>query len=182
MVCRLHEMSKFLKICSMPGHHFNIYQLFMMPKQPMRPIQPLLFKVVSDAELQALPQLIIRGGESGAPADITGWKKRRRADADRISGNEVLCRTQTEKRTSDGLFCMLRRKEFVPKEIRPETIRELEKIVATSSGCKISEYEFWTKNDGKQEVKLYLRSLKQIIEGILAEVEFRNLEDFWFEY
>jgi hypothetical protein len=33
-----------------------------------------------------------------APADNTGWRKRRRAYADWISGNEILCRTQTEKK------------------------------------------------------------------------------------
>ena len=64
---------------------------------------------------------------------------------------------------------------FVPEEIRAETIRELEKIVTSSSGSKIYEYEFWAKDDGKQEVKLYLRSLRQIIEGILAYLGFRNL-------
>jgi hypothetical protein len=34
-----------------------------------------------------------------APADNTGWRKRRRAYADWISGNEILCRTQTEKKS-----------------------------------------------------------------------------------
>ncbi len=33
--------------------------------------------------------------------------------------------------------------DFVPGDIRAETIRELEKIVTTSSGCKIFEYDFW---------------------------------------
>ena len=75
---------------------------------------------------------------------------------------------------------MLRKKEFVREDIRAETIRELEKIVATSSGSKIYEYDFWTKDDGKQEVKLYLRSLKQIVDGILAELGFRNLQYLWF--
>jgi hypothetical protein len=42
MVCRLHVMSELLKIFSIPGHHFNKYQLFMMPNQPMRQPQPLL--------------------------------------------------------------------------------------------------------------------------------------------
>ena len=77
---------------------------------------------------------------------------------------------------------MLRRDDFVREDIRAETIRELEKIVATSSGSKIDEYNFWTKDDGKQEVKLYLRSLKQIIEGIWANLRFRNLQYLWVEY
>ncbi len=78
-----------------------------------------------------------------------------------------------KKRRLDGLLCMLGKKEFVPEEICAETIRELKKIVATSSGSKIYEYDFWTKDDGKQEVKLYLRSLRQIIEVILAELGFQ---------
>ena len=81
-----------------------------------------------------------------------------------------------KKRTAYGLLCMLRRDDFVREEIRAETIRELEKIVATSSGRKIHEYDFWTKDYSKQEVKLYLRSLRQIIEGILAYLGFQNLQ------
>ena len=55
-------------------------------------------------------------------------------------------------------------------------------IVTTSSGRKIYEYDFCTKDNGKQEVKLYLRSLRQIIQGILAYLGFRNLQYLWFEY
>ena len=73
-------------------------------------------------------------------------------------------------------------KKIVREDIRAETIRELEKIVTTSSGSKIFEYDFWKKDDGKQEVKLNLRSLKQIIKGILADLGFRNLQYLWFEY
>ena len=55
-------------------------------------------------------------------------------------------------------------------------------IVTTSSGSKIYEYDFCTKDNGKHEVKLYLRSLRQIIEGILAYLGFRNIQYLWFEY
>jgi hypothetical protein len=130
--------------------------------------------VVSDAELPALPQLIIRDGESGGVLTQTEFLE-----------TKFCAEHKLKKRTSNGLLCMLRKKEFVRDDIRAETIRELEKIVATnatSSGSKIYEYYFWTKDDGKQEVKLYLRSLKQIVEGILAELGFRNLQYLWFEY
>ncbi len=77
---------------------------------------------------------------------------------------------------------MLRRNHFIPGDIRAETIWELQKFVTTSSGSKLFECDFWTMDDGKQEVKLYLRSLKQIIEGIVADLGFRNLQYLWFEY
>jgi hypothetical protein len=38
------------------------------------------------------------------------------------------------------------------------------------------------KADGKQEVKAYLRSLKLIIQDILADLGFANLQYLWFEY
>ena len=67
-----------------------------------------------------------------------------------------------KKRTADGLLCMLRRDDFFREESFAETIWELEMTV-TRSGSKIYECVFWAKDDGKQEVKLYLRSLRKII-------------------
>ena len=86
-------------------------------------------------------------------------------------------------------FCILRWDDFVPAEICAETFWELEKIVTTSSGNKIYECDFWTKDNGKQEAKLYLRSLRQIIEGwdicisIYLSFDILNISlDLWFEY
>ena len=77
---------------------------------------------------------------------------------------------------------MIKRRDFVIEDIRAETIRELETLVSDCSRSKISEYNLWTKADGKQEVKAYLRSLKQIVEDILADLGFGNLQYLWFEY
>ena len=55
---------------------------------------------------------------------------------------------------------MIKRRYFVIEDIRAETIRELETLISDCSRCKISQYDLWTKADGKQEVKVYLRTLK----------------------
>ncbi len=55
---------------------------------------------------------------------------------------------------------MIKRRDFVTEDIRAETIRELETLISDCSRCKISQYDLWTKADGKQEVEAYLRSLK----------------------
>ena len=68
------------------------------------------------------------------------------------------------------------------EDIRADTIRELETLISDCSRSKISEYDLWTKADGKQEVKAYLRSLKLIIQDILADLGFANLQYLWFEY
>ena len=70
--------------------------------------------------------------------------------------------------------------EDQPKET--DQVQQHVMIVTTSSGSNIYEYDFCTKDNGKQEVKLYLRSLRQIIEGILAYLGFRNIQYLWFEY
>ncbi len=87
-----------------------------------------------------------------------------------------------KKYTGDDLLAMIRRKDFVREDIRYETIRELEQIIEKGSGSKIFECDLWSKEDGKQEVKVYLRSLRQIVKGILADLEFRDLQYLWFEY
>ncbi len=56
--------------------------------------------VVSDAKLQALPQLIIRDGESGGVLTQTEFLVTKFC-----AGHKL------KKRASDGLLCMLRRKE-----------------------------------------------------------------------
>ncbi len=68
------------------------------------------------------------------------------------------------------------------EDIRAETIRELEALISDCSRSKISEYDLWTKADGKQEVKAYLRNLKVIVQDILADLGFKNLQYLWFEY
>ncbi len=65
---------------------------------------------------------------------------------------------------------MLKRCGFVIEDIRVETVRELETLIADCSRSYISEYDLWTKGDGKQVVKAFFRSLKQIVEGILADI------------
>ncbi len=55
MVSRLHVMSEFLKICSMPGHLVNIYISAIHDAKPSDEADTAPV-VVSDAELQALPQ------------------------------------------------------------------------------------------------------------------------------
>ncbi len=58
---------------------------------------------------------------------------------------------------------MLRRDDFVPVDIRAETIRELEKIVTKSSGSKIFEYDFWTNDDGIPAAPKYTFLLSLVI-------------------
>ncbi len=59
---------------------------------------------------------------------------------------------------------MIKQWAFVIGDIHVDSIREIEKIISDSSRSKISEFDLWIKIDGKQDVKVYLRSLWRIIE------------------
>jgi hypothetical protein len=70
----------------------------------------------------------------------------------------------------------------VIEDIRAVTIRVLATLISDSSRSQISERDLWTKADGTQEFKAYLRTLKLIIQGFLADLGFENLQYLWFEY
>ncbi len=87
-----------------------------------------------------------------------------------------------KKRASDRLIHMIKRRAFVVEDLHAESIREIEKMISDSCASKISEFDLWKEIDGKQEVKVYLRSLRHIVEDLLAESEYRDLQYLHFEF
>ena len=59
-------------------------------------------------------------------------------------------------------------------DIHADSIREIEKMITDSSSSKISEFDLWRKINGKQDVKVYLRSLWRILEELVAHLGYRN--------
>ena len=127
--------------------------------------------VLSAAPPPSLAQLIIRPGESGGlltPSEFRFAK---------------FCAEQKlKKRTSDCLLGMLKERAFVLEDLHADSIREIEKLISDSCKGKITEYDLWTEMDGLQEVKLYLRTLRQIIEDLLRHLGYRDLQYLHFEY
>ena len=77
---------------------------------------------------------------------------------------------------------MIKRRAFIVEDLNAESIREIEKMISDSSSSKISEFDIWEKIDGEQEIKVYLRSLRHIVEDLLAEMGYRDLQYLHFEY
>ncbi len=100
-------------------------------------------------ELSRLQQLIIQPGEEGGIITQT-----------KFMFSKFCAEEKLKKETSDRLISMIKRRDFVIEDIRAETIREQETLISDCSRCKISQYDLWTKVDGKQEVKAYLMTLK----------------------
>ncbi len=73
---------------------------------------------------------------------------------------------------------MIKRRAFVIEDLHAESIPAIEKMITDSSASKISEFDnnfnLWSKIDGKQEVKAYLRSLRYIVEDLLAELGYQD--------
>jgi hypothetical protein len=77
---------------------------------------------------------------------------------------------------------MLKERAFIIEDLRADSIREIEKLISDSCKGKITEYDLWKEMDGLQEVKLYLRTLRQIIEDLLRHLGYRDLQYLHFEY
>jgi hypothetical protein len=118
-----------------------------------------------------LERLVIQPGESGGLLTNSEF---------------VLAKFCTEeklkKKTSDRLISMIKQRAFVIEDIHADSIREIEKMISDSSSSKISEFDLWRKIDGKQDVKVYLRSLRRIIEELVAHLGYRNCQYLHFEY
>jgi hypothetical protein len=104
---------------------------------------------VDAGELSRLQQLIIRPGEEGGIITQTGFMF-----------SKFCAEEKLKKKTSDRLISMIKRRDFVIEDIHAETNRELETLISDCGRCKISQYDLWTKADGKKEVKAYLGTLK----------------------
>ena len=73
------------------------------------------------------------------------------------------------KRTANRIIKMVKRKDFNPAEIRSSKIQSLESAIAKADGGSIFEYDVWKQGDGQQDLKLYLRNLRTILEDLLAD-------------
>ena len=118
-----------------------------------------------------LERLVIRPGESGGLLTRTEFELAKFCTEERI-----------RKKTSDRLIRMIQHRSFVIEDIHAKSVREMEKMISDTSGSNISEFDLWRKIDGKQEVKIYLRSLRRIIEDLVAHLGYRNLQHLHFEY
>ena len=101
---------------------------------------------VDAGELSRLQQLIIWPGEEGGIITQTEFMF-----------SKFCIEEKLKKKTSDCLISMIKRRDFVIEDSRAETIRELETLVSDCSRCKISQYDLWTKANGKQKVKADMR-------------------------
>ena len=119
----------------------------------------------------SLERVVIRPGESG------GLLTRSEFELAKLCTDERL-----RKKTSDRIIRMIKQRSFVIEDIHADSIREIEKMISDSSSSKISEFDLWKKIDGKQDVKAYLRSLRRIIEDLVAHLGYRNLQHLHFEY
>ncbi len=58
---------------------------------------------------------------------------------------------------------MIKERAFVVEDILAGSIWEIEKMITDACSTRIKEYDLWTETDGLQEVKVYLRLLREII-------------------
>ena len=106
--------------------------------------------------LSRLQQLIIRPGEGGGIITQTEFMF-----------SKFCAEEKLKKTTSDHLLST----RLCDRRHSCEQFGSWKRLFQTAADVK-SQYDLWTKADGKQEVKVYLRSLKLIIQDILADLGF----------
>ena len=68
---------------------------------------------------------------------------------------ELASQEKLRKKCTNKFIALLRRKDFVPDEIRTDRIQQIEKLVAKADGGSTLVFDLWREGDGKQELKLY---------------------------
>ena len=69
---------------------------------------------------------------------------------------------------------MLKRKDFVPDDIRTDRIQHIEMLVSKADDGSTQVLDIWREGDGKQELKLYLQRLVPIMEDLIADEQFAS--------
>lgn len=85
------------------------------------------------------------------------------------------------KRTSNRIIRMIKQKDFKPADIRTDRIQQIESWIDKADGGAIFEYDVWKAGDGKQDLKLYLRNLRTIMEDLVADGEYAGYQYLSFE-
>ena len=94
---------------------------------------------------------------------------------------ELASQEKLRKKCTNKFIALLRRKDFVPDEIRTDRIQQIEKLVAKADGGSTLVFDLWREGDGKQELKLYLRKLVPIMEDLIADERFAGHQYLSFE-
>lgn len=86
------------------------------------------------------------------------------------------------KRVSNAFIETVTLDDFNPDDIRFDKVQTIEDLISkVHHGGTIQEFDFWKQEDGDQEVKLFVRLLRQIIEDLLAIPRFKDCQYLSFE-
>jgi hypothetical protein len=127
-------------------------------------------------QVAALPRaavgtrIIIRPGEDGGVNTQSEYLIAELASEERLT-----------KKCTNKIIAVLRRKDFVPDEIRTDRIQQIEKMISKADGGSTLVFDLWMEGDGKQQLKLYLRKLVPIMECLIADERFAGHQYLSFE-
>jgi len=85
------------------------------------------------------------------------------------------------KRTTNRVIKLVKRDDFVPAEIRTDRIQQIESWIEKADGGTIFEYDVWKEGDGQQDLKLYIRNLRTILEDLIADEQYAGYQYHSFE-
>jgi hypothetical protein len=75
---------------------------------------------------------------------------------------------------SNGILEMVQDPRFDPSELGTTKVQRLERALLREYGGKVTEYDFHTPEDGKQDLKMYLLCIRQVAEEIFSDPAFKD--------
>ena len=98
-------------------------------------------------QVAALPRaavgtrIIMRPGEDGGVINQSEYLIAELASTERLT-----------KKCTNNIIAMLKRKDFVPDEIRTDRIQQIEKLISKADGGSTLVFDLWMEGDGTQEL------------------------------
>jgi hypothetical protein len=75
---------------------------------------------------------------------------------------------------TNGILEMVQDSRFDPSELGTTKVQSLERALFRGYGRKVTEYDFHTPEDGKQELKMYLLCIREVAEEIFSDPAFKG--------
>jgi hypothetical protein len=81
---------------------------------------------------------------------------------------------------TNAIMTLVQDPKFNAKEVGTNRVQNLDRILLRGYGGDVSEYDFHTAADGKQDLKMYIRGIDQVASEIFSDPRFKGSMTFTF--
>jgi hypothetical protein len=149
------------------------------PSDSIRGLIALLRSAVSGADINQ--EFNAFAGQSPAPSIVP--IPERREPILNYSQRRILNMKKVYKlnlRATNAIMTLVQDPKFKSSELGTNRVQNLNRILLRGYGGDVSEYDFHTAVDGKQDLKMYTRGIEQVASEIFSDPRFKGSMTFTF--